>query len=660
MKLKINVGQIFLTHPKDQNFASVYEESFSRDGGNVDLFAVIEVASASSQMLKANKADYDNLSKTIVAALKRTYVSSPVVNEDTFEKALANINSSLSRLGSKEKIIWFGRLNAALGAVIGKQLFLSVVGNGLVYLYRDGEPSLLSEGLADEKPKPTKLFANYSSGGLASGDRVVLSNRALLNFLSQQRLNSFLGSETLEDTCEEIIMAVSDVKDTGFATYIFETYSGDKPPAPAPSKIFTGILGAKKTPGAASRGRDLAGLLEIAKYAAVSVFGFLWRYLTAAVKFVIHFFRVRPKKYLFAAITVVLILFVGNLALASWRKNNKAVVESQTSVISAIEQKLDDAESALIYNNENGAINLVTEIEAMLEGINTNSPDRTALENRLLSLKNKVSREVRVDNPTALTQFGMVPTNLLRSPNGFLGFNKNSGRLAFYDFRIGSTKQILANQNTGNLSYGVFLGAGSGYGFFHKDGKIVRLDVDSESLADIAASSGTDVSLSDLSRGRGLAVFGENSNARLYILDHKNQQIWRMNVNDTGIAAPERWLKTAADFGEARDIAVDGSVYVLYGDHLEKYFNGTKQNFQMSALTPPAKNLAGIFTGQDLTSIYVLDPDNKRIIILDKQGSLQKQIISDRFREISDVFVDEKTGLLQALSGSELLQISIK
>src|SRR3989344_1000798 len=231
MKLKLNIGQVFLTHPKDQNFASVYEESFSRDGGSVDLFAVIEVASASSQTLKANKEDYEKLSRTIVAALKRTYISSPIVNEETFEKALANINSSLSRLGSKEKVTWFGRLNAALGAVIGKQLFLSVVGNGLVYLYRDGEPSLLSEGLTDEKPKPTKLFANYASGGLASGDRVVLSNRELLNFLSQQRLGNFLASETLEDACGEIIASLSDVKDTGFATYIFEAYSGDKPAA---------------------------------------------------------------------------------------------------------------------------------------------------------------------------------------------------------------------------------------------------------------------------------------------------------------------------------------------------------------------------------------------------------------------------------------------
>jgi len=650
VKLKTNVGQIFLTHPKDENFTSVYEESFSRDGASVDLFAVIEIAGIGPQMLKASKADYEKLTQTIVGALKRTYIAAPSVSEETFEKALANINSSLSRLGSKEKITWFGRLNATLGAVAGNQLSLSVVGNGVVYLYREDEPSLLSDGLAEEKPKPTKLFANYASGGLANGDRVVLSNRELLNFLSQERLNSFLSSETLEDACEEIITALSDVKDTGFATYVFEAASSEKSPSPVERKIRT-----------ASRGsRDFANYLEIAKYAAISAAGFLWQSISGAVKFIIHFFRVRPKKYLFMAIAVVLILFLGNIALATWRKNHQAVQESQTTTAAAIEQKLSEAESALIYNNENGAVVLITEIETLLASLDKNSPDRASLENRLLSLKNKVSKDVRVDNPTVLTEFGSVPTNLIRSPNGFLGYNKNSGRLAFYDFRAGSTKPVLQNQNTGNLSFGVFLGSNAGYTFLHKDGKFVKLDIDGESLADLNAGTNADVSLADLARGRALAVLGENSNARLYALDHKTQQIWRMNVNDSGIATPDRWLKTTADFTEARDLAIDGSVYVLYADHLEKYFNGTRQNFQISAISPPAKNLVSIFTAPDLQSLYLADPDNKRIIILNKQGQLEKQLISEKLHELSDLFVDEKAGLLYALSGSELLQINIK
>jgi len=650
MKLKTNVGQIFLNHPLDGNFTSVYEETFSKQGQSVDLFAVIEITAVSSQTLKINKPDYEKLARTIVSALKRTYIAAAAIGEYTFEKALANINSSLSRLGSKEKITWFGRLNAAVGAVSSNEFSLSTTGNAVVYLKRDGDLSALSEDLPAGPLKPTKLFSNFSSGGLAPGDRVVLSNRELLNFLSLARLEGFLAEPALEDVCAEIIAALADVKDTGVAAYVFETYSGEKPAAPPPGQVFQSRL----------RPKNLRSAVEIAKYLITSAAGYLWRVCSAGAKFVIHFFRVRPKKYIFIAIAIVLIIFLGNIALASWRKSGQSIEQDKNAITAEIDQKLSAAESALIYDNENGAINLLTEIEALLQNLGEESDARPALEQRLQDLKNKVSKEARIDNLTVLTTFPSVPTHLVHSPNGFLAFNKNSGRLAFYDFREGRTKQVLQNQNTGNLAFGLYLGSVLGYVFLDKDGRFHKLDAEAETLAEISSAPNPELPLSDLGHIRNLTALGENANARLYGLDHKNQQIWRLNVSDVDISAPERWLKTTANFAESRDLAVDGSVYVLYPDGVDKYFNGSRQTFQLSAASPPVKNLAGIAAGPELQAIYLLDPDNKRVLVMSKQGQLQKQIISDKLRDLSDIFVDEKTGLLYALSGSELLQINLK
>ncbi|OGE75987.1 MAG: hypothetical protein A3C85_00810 [Candidatus Doudnabacteria bacterium RIFCSPHIGHO2_02_FULL_48_21] len=648
MKLKTTVGQIFLTHPKDGNFTSVYEESFGKLGQTIDLFAVIEVSGIGPQILKANKLDYDKLTRTIVGALKRTYIAAMKGQEDIFEKALANINSSLSRLAAKEKINWFGRLNVAIAAVCGSELWLSTTGNSVVYLWRDGEFSLLSGELGEEKIKPTKLFSNFSSGGLAPGDRVLLSNRELLNFLSMERLEGFLSEETLEDVCAEIIAALSDIKDAGFATYVFETSNPDKSAAQPAVQTF-------KSPAEKNNLRNFA---EVVKYFGTEAFHVISAGVSGAARFIAHFFRVRPKKYLFIAITLALVLFLGNLAWASWRKSSQTTTKDNTAIAASIDQKLTEAESALIYENENGAVNLLTEIDTLFADLDANAPERAGLEGRLADLKNKVAKESRVDNPTVLTQFAIVPSNLARSPNGFLGFNQNSGRLAFYDFRVGTTKNILQNRNTGNLAAGFYLGTNSGYAFLNKNGGFQKLDVDTETLTDIAVGTAEGVLGDDLGHSRALAIFGADSSARIYILDSKNNQIWRMSVNDSGIAAPERWLKGPANFPDSVDIAVDGSVYVLYPDRVEKYFNGARQPFQLAAVSPPLKSLTGIVASADLGSIYLLDPANKRVVVMSKQGGLQKQIISDKFRELSDIYVDEKAGIIYALAGSELLQIS--
>lgn len=656
MKLEINVGQIFLTHPRDENFTSVYEESFSKQGGAIYLFAVIEIAGLRAAGLPSGKDQYQKLARTIVGALKRTYIAAPLADEDTFEKALSNVNSVLARTTAKEQISVLPRLNVAMGAVSGGMLSLSTTGNAIVYLMRGSESTLLSEGLASEKLKPTKLFCNYSSGRLAARDRVIMANRELLNFLSVERLNELLAAVTLEDVCEDIIESLTGVQDTGFAAYVFEVSSGDKK-ASAAGRLFPSLRQTQNYPSPAGSWQKFLGASGAA---AAAILRFLGESLGSLVKFVINFFRVRPKKYLFAAIFFVLVLLLGNLAYTSWRKNHQSAEQTLTGIADSIDQKLAEAESALIYNNQNRSLALVPEIAALLLELSADADRRADFETRLVTLKNQVNRELRIENPTVLTAFESVPTDLIRSPNGFLAFNNNSGRLAFYDFRTGAVRKILQNQNTGNLGSGLYLGPANGYVFLDKDGHFLKLGLDSETLTPLESAAAENLTPSDLGRGRGLAILGVDANARLYILDAKNQQIWKLNVNETAIAAPETWLKTAADFTDSLTLAVDSSIYVLYPRGVEKYAGGTRQNFQIAAVNPPPQNLAGMFTLPETSSIYLLDPANERVIILNKQGQLEKQITSPKFRDLTDIYVDEKSGLLYALAGSELLQINYK
>ena len=659
--MKTNIGQIFLTHPQDENFVSLYEEAFSKNNQTVELFVVLEIEDTGLSLARGAKPEYEKFAQTVVAALKRTYVSATVIDQDTFEKALAAINAALSRLAPKTKIKWYGKLNAVVAAVRstgGKnpaesQLSLSTTGAAAVFLLRHQEFAALSESLSEDQPKPTKMFSNYSSGSLGPRDRVVLTTNQLFNYLSLERFREFLAEDHLAEACEETISVLEDVKTMGFATFVFDTFSPAAGPVAAGSRGKIGsVLPAFPEP---DRQNSYAKALDMVKSVSLYFLELCWLAVKKAGAFIFDFFRRRPKKYLFLAIAILALLLIAQIGWASWNKTGKTTDEQKTSILSDVEKKLNEAEGALIYKDEDKVQNLVNEAKDLLDKISakTGGEQRRKLAEQITSLKNKISREAKIDNPTVLTGFSGIPTDLVRSANGFLAFNRNSGSLAFYDFRTGTVKPLLVNQNASDLHLATMLG--SSYVFLGKSGKTSRLNLAEDKLEDIGQ-----ITTETVNRPKALAALIQGASQRVYLLDANQNQIWRLSASDQQTGNPDKWLKTAAALTDARDMAIDGSIYVLYADRLDKFFNGQKTDFKLGITTPALKNSTRVFTGAAYQSIYILDPDNSRVLIFDKTGKLQKQIKSDKFRDLSDIYVDETTGIMHLLAGSELLQINYK
>ncbi len=668
MKLRTYVGQVFVTHPKDENFTSLYEEAFSKHGQTVELFAVLEISGSTGNLIKQRKVEYEKLFQILVSAFKRSYVASPSLQDDTFEKALAAINAALSRLMSKGRVDWYGKLNAAVGVLWQNQLMVSTTGNAIIYLVRNREWILLSEGLSQET-RPVKIFTNYASGRVASADQVILSSKQLFNYLSLDRLREFLGEDSLAETCQEIIKALLDIKTTGFATFIFEVNSesagaGQRQLMP----VSTGETSEPAEVKPLSQGRRflvavLALLRQVGK-AGFVILKFLWMILVELVGVgragFNYLFRKRSKTYLLGAIVIVLILLIASVGTAAWKKSITNQEGQTASVLNLAEQKLNEAEAALIYNDEAKILTLVTEAEKLLTSLKTNSRsgERQALEQRIQDLKTKVKKETQIEAPTILTSFSNIPTELIHSPNGFLGYNRNSNSVSFYDFRVGETKVLFKNQNLGRLILGEFVGGAYGYVFLDKSGKFVKLDLLSEELTPFEPA--VSAVNPDLAKIQALRAFGEGTSARLYLLDTKQNQIWRTRVSDTGIGPGEPWLREGGPpaLAEALDLAVDGNIYVLLPNRVDKYFNGQKQDFTLGPLSPPLKNALKIFTKPDYQFLYLLDPENQRILIFTKTGKLHRQITSPQFRDLSDIFVDEKNKIMYLLAGPELLQVA--
>ncbi len=160
---------------------------------------------------------------------------------------------------------------------------------------------------------------------------------------------------------------------------------------------------------------------------------------------------------------------------------------------------------------------------------------------------------------------------------------------------------------------------------------------------------------------RLMAAFGGN----LYVMD--NSQLWRYKPlgNGFGTAAEAYFNSPPGDLSTAIDLAIDGSVYLLYADgRIRKFFGGDEHEFTPTALPDPLARPVALAADAEATrgSIYVADAGPvadaglARVVQLTSRGIFVRQIKThdDSMNSLESVFVDERAERLLFISGGKL------
>jgi sugar lactone lactonase YvrE len=96
---------------------------------------------------------------------------------------------------------------------------------------------------------------------------------------------------------------------------------------------------------------------------------------------------------------------------------------------------------------------------------------------------------------------------------------------------------------------------------------------------------------------------------------------------------------------------------------ISRFRAGLAATYAMPELDTPMTNPASIFNSPDTKSLYVVDPANKRIVQLGKEGGFQRQFRysgkDGAFDALRSVFVDETKGLMYVSSGKKVLVAAI-
>ncbi len=657
-KLETQINQIYLISPETKKTSLVLYEERLREP--LHLFVVFELTGIKK---KTEANELKKISDTVLNCFRNNQ-KMPI--SSLFEAALAQINQELGNIAHKGAKSWIGKLSAAIVLKSDVDISLANTGAASVWLKRKNE---LTEILPAEKKgdHPLKIFQNFSSGRVRDNDSLVVTTSNLFNYVSLPLLTQVLSGKTLADACEEIskILIDSSKSDDGFAAFFLQF---DK-------TLQTATTGSKITTPASNKIEDIKDPERIEEISVpkpaipeVTIYAPLPEDITPEEpkskfklpslenlkvklqkpqlpKLSLDFFRNFNKssisrRFFLIAFTIFLLLFIANVFVWRSRANSQKNQKELAARIESVMQTMGEAESALIYKNDDQAIRILDEAKDDISAVKKLDETKgQQLEAQFQLLADRINRVTSVPSPRVVAEIKHSPIFLARAGSGFAIAGKNSNSLA--NFTTSYTAPVLLNGVEGDIT-GLTHVPNNG-NWVATANKIYRVD---ESLKEF-------VSLFEAS-SRNLQGLKVLTNNRVYTADLKNNQILRMPIESGRPGTALSILKGTVDLTGLKDFGVDTDVYLLYPDRIRKYVAGNEQAFRMPRLTETMTGAEKISVGSNL---YILEPSKKRLLMISRTGALVNQIYFPNSNELKDFYVNETERRITLINGNQLIEI---
>ena len=166
-----------------------------------------------------------------------------------------------------------------------------------------------------------------------------------------------------------------------------------------------------------------------------------------------------------------------------------------------------------------------------------------------------------------------------------------------------------------------------------------------------------------------LVAYGGNQ----YLLDTQKGRIWKYVVTDSqtatqsagaqwGFTTMREYLNpdTLPDFSGATNMAIDGSVWVgTKTGKILKFTQGREDTFVPKGVEPAFGSTLLVYTSDEVKNLYILDSDNKRIVVLEKDGTYLAQYTWTDIVPI-ELVVSEELKKIFLLSDGKLYAITLK
>ncbi len=691
--------QLLLRPTKSSSKCDIYiaEDSLVEDSNLGRLFILVEFFSRE----KKAKDIIQGIIKNIVT----NYYSSPTSNaEISLEQACQSTNINLpdlldGALGLLHKI------NILAGVLKDEELHLASSGNIKALVVRHSKliPIIPEKEILAPKSKETRLFSNLVSGEIKTNDVLIFSNQTLFDYFSREKIKKTIETINPEPAIEYFKnMLLENVNPVSFLALIFKmipekNYETDKTKESV-SNFFdaqdsmtnlvnletktTGVLTAHLWPAIKNKIRilkisitrkkttpDIAQLpikINVTKTEKkssprhlLSIFTLkikkTWLWLLSIPQKTTTFFAnlktiSRRSKIIAGCSILLIIIFIAGIFVLKNHQKTTLATKNFSDQTKLIEDKISQAEAALIYQNEEEAVNNLKQAQILLVDLprTTNfwQTKATELELRAQTMLNKIYH-IYSATLTPIANLGTAETNALKA------LIKNNNQL----FAVGaeSVYQIEpAQKSFSPLITSASYVDGQNWDqnnliFQNNERKFItyNMSLKNSSVKPLVLAT---------------TITGWSSYAdKIYALDPTKKQILKISQPLSNNPQTQNWLQDSfATTEKAVQILVDGDIWLVSNDgKIYRFTRGKNQNFTINNLSKALSNNLKLYTENGWDKIYLLDFDNARLLSIRKSGTVEEQFNNPDLVACQNFVISDQQNSAWLLCNTKIMEIDL-
>lgn len=363
------------------------------------------------------------------------------------------------------------------------------------------------------------------------------------------------------------------------------------------------------------------------------------------------------KARLLALAGFITLIIIAVTSIISFQKSyfqNKvhSVLLSQAREKLIVAEAAKDSDSDLSKKSLEESKNLV----ASVLKDNPKSKDAKGLIEQINQKSSEILKIYKIDDPPVFLSLDLIKDGFNSQKLSFslgkvLLLDEAQKTLVLIDLKDKNNQILGGPLQLGNAKF-VSLN-GSQALIYSEDKGVLKIDTQSKNITTIAKV--------DPEWGRIDDIVGFGSN--VYLLDTFKNQVWKYSPTQSSYTDKVNYIKDNSnkDLAGGKKLAIDYSIWVLIpGPNIQKFTGGVSDFYSPAGLDTPLKELKSIFPTEGEDSIYLLDSENKRIVVTKKNGQYLAQYQGDKLQTATDFAVDEENKKIYLLEGAKIYQIELK
>jgi hypothetical protein len=375
------------------------------------------------------------------------------------------------------------------------------------------------------------------------------------------------------------------------------------------------------------------------------------------------------RQKLFKVVGIILVLavvvFAGSLLFKQKAKDQVATAVRVKSAKETIEQKENQIDSYLLYKNEKEAGGVLSDLKTIINGLSAsdikNIDNYQQLLDKYQSQSDEINHVVKVIplNLKTTINFSDISTDAIIDNISIIDdsgvkkiYASANNKKTIYERNLNNNNNGLITSDKIKTSNNYPLISGSTI-YYLDQNQITKLNTKNDQLDFNAVNLPAD------KNPIGISIY----NDKLYMFEKTGRNLLKFSLLNGVYDKPETRLSLGIDNMDISSFAINlnegptkSYVLLLKSNGVLKYLDGKQQNFSLAAVTPALSAATEI---KVFKNIYIMEPQNKRVIEFDKTGKLVKQFQSDQLDNLKDFTVDENTNTLYFLNGTSVLETSL-